>query len=58
MNVNQKLFKKSTIYYSDPQNLVVSGQISWPTKFCSILKPLLLRIVLIPKLNTIDVSRQ
>jgi hypothetical protein len=45
------------MYYSDPQNFVVYGQISWPTKLRSILKPLLLRVVLIPKLNTID-SRQ
>ena len=45
-------------YYSDPQKFVVSGQISRPTKLRSILKPLLLRDVLIPKLNTIDVSRQ
>ena len=30
----------------------------WPTKLRSILKPLLLRVVLIPKLNKIDISRQ
>jgi hypothetical protein len=45
-------------YYSDPQKFVVSGQNLRPTKLRSILKPLLLRDVLIPKLNTIDVSRQ
>ena len=46
------------VYYSVPQNFVVFALFRCSTKHCSILIPLLLRVVYIPKSNTIDVSCQ
>ena len=46
------------LHYSVPQRFVDFGQILCSTKIHFFFIPLLLRVVLIPKLNAIDVSHQ
>ncbi len=46
------------IYYSVPQRFMVFGHFSCSTKIRGFFNSFLLRVVLIPKSNTINVSRQ